>query len=702
MSVPTKNSIIGQFVNGRNSQDDFLQLATNNGGTVFAWIDYSGHFNGTFATTPAGSNTQIQFNNSGVFGASSQLTWADGVNALGVFQGLPTSGLSSNLAPVVSATIAESVVVNHTTGAASDNTGEAVYVQSDADTETFGMEVAVDATNLSASAFVGVEVDGYYNVPMSFTNNNVQTGFEAGLTAYGAGTSVGAASFFSGTINSGSGILQNAYGFYAPLNSNTGAGSITNSFGFHCDDLSNQATGINAAFHAAAQTIGSGNFAFYSVSANNYFGGVGTNITSLINPTVATSIANHNSPSLVLSGTAWNGAASVVDKWTIQNVVSAGTNPTSTLTFTPTGPGAPQISFLADFLVPVSKIQGVEIIGTSNAFFDFNTGASGTAVSGTSVGNAVGQLATYAATYVPSGFPVAGMYVTVTGFVTHAAQNNGHFLVSSASTSQVVVYNPNAIAETNPCTITTDLPYVNNSGGYNVGFGGAATTFAISGTSYTPEAIFELLPQGSGYSQPVAITAKGDNIDAAYLRIVNIASSGNHGLEIGSIIDGTGVAPVIFQLGNFNGIPSATLNKVFSSYNGVTLAGNGVPSEPFQIVSSGLTANYNSGSAKTVFTPTTGTVLRVTAMQAITTAATTGAATSTLPSLTLGWTDAGGIARTLVLLATSSTNTTAVYESGTTLIHTNSSTVVTVTSASYASDTAAQMAYDLVVTVEIL
>lgn len=126
------------------------------------------------------------------------------------------------------------------------------------------------------------------------------------------------------------------------------------------------------------------------------------------------------------------------------------------------------------------------------------------------------------------------------------------------------------------------------------------------------------------------------------------------------------------------------------------------PVEQAQIVATGLTANYNSGSAKTIFTPTAATVLRVTATTAITTAATTGAGTSVLPSLTLGYTDVGGVARTVAMLPTSSTNTTTVYETANELIYTNTSTVVTVTSASYASDTAAQMTYYLIVTTEVL
>src|SRR5882724_7666424 len=81
--VPTKQTIIGRYINGRNSADDFLQLANNHGGSVFGWIDANGNLQGSLLqglqSTPGGVNTSVQFNNSGVFGGDSQFTW-DSVN----------------------------------------------------------------------------------------------------------------------------------------------------------------------------------------------------------------------------------------------------------------------------------------------------------------------------------------------------------------------------------------------------------------------------------------------------------------------------------------------------------------------------------------------------------------------------------------------------------------------------------------------
>ncbi len=50
MATPTKNSIMGKFINGRNAQDDFLHLVENHSGNVFGWIDYTGTPQGTLAT----------------------------------------------------------------------------------------------------------------------------------------------------------------------------------------------------------------------------------------------------------------------------------------------------------------------------------------------------------------------------------------------------------------------------------------------------------------------------------------------------------------------------------------------------------------------------------------------------------------------------------------------------------------------------
>ena len=120
------------------------------------------------------------------------------------------------------------------------------------------------------------------------------------------------------------------------------------------------------------------------------------------------------------------------------------------------------------------------------------------------------------------------------------------------------------------------------------------------------------------------------------------------------------------------------------------------------IQATALAANFNAGAAWTLFTPSAavGQFLRVNFVQEMTQAATSS---STFPSLTLGWTDAGGIARTAVLAGTSAANNPNTdIASGSGVILTNGSTPVTVTSASYASSGATPMQYALAVSVELV
>jgi hypothetical protein len=78
--VPTQKSVIGQYINGRNATDDFLQLSDNHGGNVFAWIDSTGTLRGAFAQglplpTPGGTDTNVQVNSAGVFYGDSGFTY---------------------------------------------------------------------------------------------------------------------------------------------------------------------------------------------------------------------------------------------------------------------------------------------------------------------------------------------------------------------------------------------------------------------------------------------------------------------------------------------------------------------------------------------------------------------------------------------------------------------------------------------------
>ena len=124
----------------------------------------------------------------------------------------------------------------------------------------------------------------------------------------------------------------------------------------------------------------------------------------------------------------------------------------------------------------------------------------------------------------------------------------------------------------------------------------------------------------------------------------------------------------------------------------------GVANEVYKLLDPTLSANLNGGSGVTLFTPTVATMYRITALEAPNVTA-TGA---TLPSLTVGWTDIGGIARTAVILASTSTSASSTYVFGSLDIYTNGSTAVTITGASYAAGSGTALAYNLAVVAEVL
>lgn len=119
-----------------------------------------------------------------------------------------------------------------------------------------------------------------------------------------------------------------------------------------------------------------------------------------------------------------------------------------------------------------------------------------------------------------------------------------------------------------------------------------------------------------------------------------------------------------------------------------------------EIVQLALTGQNTNLTSTTLDTPQESSLRRITAMAIVTTA---DGASSVVPSLTIGWTDAdSGVAQTLVLLATQAGNTTGTKLSGTALINAKSNVAITAAGASYASGTTGAMKYSLYITVEAL
>lgn len=191
----------------------------------------------------------------------------------------------------------------------------------------------------------------------------------------------------------------------------------------------------------------------------------------------------------------------------------------------------------------------------------FGTGGSGGVYPFTSVANASAGKTTYTGT-VPGGSSiVAGQYITITGWTN--AVNNGRFIIFSfttgVGTGTITVYNASGVAEVHAASGTVDSGYGNI--GQLAFQSGLTTAFHIEGNSYPANSAFSTVP---GYPLFV-FTLDGDATDAAYMRIISDGSTGNHFLEIGSIVDGTGTTPVTIQAGVLGGVDQINFSHQISA-----------------------------------------------------------------------------------------------------------------------------------------
>ena len=158
-------------------------------------------------------------------------------------------------------------------------------------------------------------------------------------------------------------------------------------------------------------------------------------------------------------------------------------------------------------------------------------------------------------------------------------------------------------------------------------------------------------------------------------------------------------------------IPSLPLKlgSTVTQYNGISTVSNGVPAEYAQV---NLTAQTAAVGTTTLYAvPASAGQYRLSWNAKITTAATTGAATSTLGALTIVYTDPDGVAITLTSAAaiaagtiatTSTANTTGTVLIGVPqLLNCKASTNVTYAFA-YASNTSNEMVYNLHIVLERL
>lgn len=113
-----------------------------------------------------------------------------------------------------------------------------------------------------------------------------------------------------------------------------------------------------------------------------------------------------------------------------------------------------------------------------------------------------------------------------------------------------------------------------------------------------------------------------------------------------------------------------------------------------------LTAQNDNISTATLYTPLQSATYRVTAFIAVTTA---DGSSSTLPKLTIGWTDPdSGQAQTFDLTATTTGNALTTFKQASMLLDAKKGVDITYATGSYASGTPNVMQYKLVILLEIL
>jgi hypothetical protein len=147
---------------------------------------------------------------------------------------------------------------------------------------------------------------------------------------------------------------------------------------------------------------------------------------------------------------------------------------------------------------------------------------------------------------------------------------------------------------------------------------------------------------------------------------------------------------------NFTQILVVNNSGVVSLYNGINTAGNGMAAIYGVADLTGKTSNQSG----TLLTPSASGLYRVSVHTAVTTAASTS---STLPSLTIGWTDPdSGVSQTLQVTPTSAGNTTKTLEQAIIVINAKASDAITFSNSGYASSGSTAMQFSLHMRIEAL